>query len=152
MAIELYIDVEGVVLHRCVRADGRKRGFAPARYGLQFVSWAMLAFNCHWLTRLDRRGGDYRIRRAFRLALNVPHFDNDREVFFHCVKPTYWEGCMAEAIDLAGDFYWIAHNPDEKSLAVLERRGRMNRLILCSGSDDPGEFARIRIRLEAFAD
>jgi hypothetical protein len=85
-------------------------------------------------------------------SLGVPQFDNDLEVFFHCVKPTYWEGCMAEAIDLAGDFYWITHNPDEKSLAVLERRGRMNRLIPCSGKDDPEECARIRLRLEPFAE
>jgi hypothetical protein len=152
MAVKLYIDIEGVLLHRRVRADGRKRGFELAPYGFQFMSWAVLAFDCHWLTRLDRRGGDYRTKRAFRLALGVPHFDNDLEVFFYCVKPTYWQGCMAEAIDLAGDFYWIAHDPDEKSLAVLERRGRMNRLILCSGIDDPQEFVRIRLQLEPFAE
>jgi hypothetical protein len=116
------------------------------------MSWAALAFDCHWLTRLDRRGGDYRIRRAFRLALGIPRCDNDLEVLSYCIKPTYWEGCMAEAIGLDGDLYWIARNPDQKSLAALERRGRMNRLILCSGSDDPGEFARIRLRLEPFAE
>jgi hypothetical protein len=152
MTVKLYVDVDGVLLRRRVRADGRKRGFELARYGFQFMSWAVLAFECRWLTRLDRRGGDYRIRRAFRLALGVPQFDNDLEVFFHCVKPTYWEGCMAEAIGLDGGFYWIARDPDARSLAVLRRRGLMKRLILCSGKDDPQEFARIRLQLEGFAE
>ena len=149
MAVKLYLGVEGVLLHRTARGSGSRRGFVVPPYALEFLSWAIEGFECYWLTSLDQRGGDNRIRRAFRIALELPARTGDFDILFECVNPTVWDRCMAEAIDLDSDFYWITKNPDQGSLAVLERRGLNERMILCSTDENSDDFAKIQVRLES---
>ena len=76
MAVKLYLGVEGVLLHRTLRGSGNRRGFAIPRYALEFLAWAVEGFECYWLTSLDQRGGNHRIRRAFRVFMfpNMPSY------------------------------------------------------------------------------
>ena len=115
MAVRLYLGVESVLLHRTARGSGNRRGFVIPPYALEFLTWAVNGFECHWLTSLDQRGGNNRIRRAFRVALELPALTGDLEILFECVSPTVWDRSMAEGIDLDSDFYWIAKNPDQES-------------------------------------
>lgn len=147
MAVRLYLGVEGVLLHRTKRVKGARRGFEMAPYALQFLSWAANGFECFWLTGLNRDGGDHRIRRAFRIALNMPALPSEFDILFECVRPTVWDTAMAEGIDLGSNFYWIANDPDEDSLWVFERRGLRKRLILCSTRESPDDFAKIQVQL-----
>ena len=152
MAVRLYLGVEGVLLHRTGKSRGERRGFQMAPHALEFLTWAVYGFECHWLTSLDQRGGNNRIRRAFRVALELPALTGDLEILFECVSPTVWDRSMAEGIDLDSDFYWIAKNPDQVSLAALERRGLNERLILCSTNNKPDDFAKIQLRLEPLSE
>lgn len=95
MTINLYLGVEDVLLFRTIRADGNRRGFAMARYALDFLTWAAQGFECHWLTSLDRRGGDARIRRAFRFALGLPALTGEIEILFECIAPTVRDMSMS---------------------------------------------------------
>ena len=105
-------------------------------HALDFLEWAALEFDCHWLTRLDRDGGFEETKRAFESALGLPENSGDLDLLFHLVQPTYWESCKLEAIDLDSDFRWIDDDPDEESLAFLERRSLMDRLMICRRPED----------------
>ena len=148
MAVKLYLGVEGVLLHRRDRARRQRRGFEAAPYVLDFLTWAVYGFECYWLTNLDRSGGDTRIKRAFRVALNLPSPPGELELLFDMVETTFWETCKLEAIDLDSDFKWIENDPDQETLACLDRRGLKDRLILCSTDQMPDDLARVRCQLE----
>jgi len=152
MAVRLYIGVEGFLIHRLNRADGARRGYTMTRYGLKFLRWASLGFDCRWLTRLNREGLDYRIRRAFRIALECSAPSNDFDLLFELVDTTYWEHNMVEAIDLETDFYWITHNPDALSQKILDRCGLADRLITSPPLDRPEDIANIQLRLGSLYD
>ena len=147
MDTKLYLDVEGVLLDRVIDERGRKRGFRVVNGAPEFLSCAALECECFWLTRMDRRGGDYRIRRAFRLALGIPRIEGDLEILFECITPTYWDEVPAEAIDSSGDFYWITSNPDPETEAHLAKLGRRDRLIRFRRDRSNEEFALIQLRL-----
>jgi hypothetical protein len=145
MTLQLYLGVEGVLLRRIGTDDAGKTEFEPLPCALDFLEWAALEFDCHWLTRLDRDGGFEETERAFRSALGLAERSSELELLFHLVQPTYWETCKLEAIDLDSDFRWIDDDPDEESLAGLKRRSLVDRLMICRRPED---FARIRCQLE----
>ena len=89
---------------------------------------------------------------AFRIALNMPALPSEFDILFECVRPTVWETAMAEGIDLESDFYWVANNPDEESLEVLERRGLKKRLIFSSALDSPEAIASVQFQLDTVFD
>ena len=149
MAVRLYLAVENVLLHRRERVKRKRRGFEAAPYVLDFLTWAVYGFECYWLTSLDRSGSDTRIKRAFRVALNLPNLPGELELLFQAVLPTIWESAKAEAIDLDSDFRWIENDPDQETLAFLDRRGLKDRLILCSTNQNPDDLARVRCQLES---
>lgn len=148
MAAKLYLGVEDVLVHRTDRSNGSRRGYELAPGALRFLTWAVRGFNCYWLTGLEQHGGNTRIRRAFRVALDQPVLNGEIEMLFEYVRPTYWEDCMVEALDFGAEFYWIANGTDAFSRAVLRRRGLEDRLILCSTKENADDFARIQVRLE----
>jgi hypothetical protein len=145
MTLQLYLGVEGVLLRRTGPDSAGKSGFEPLPYALDFLEWAVLEFDCHWLTRLDRLGGFEEVKRAFKVTLDLPERSGELDLLFHLVQPTYWETCKVEAIDLDRDFIWIDDDPDEESLAVLKRRSLMDRLMICRKPDD---LVKIRCQLE----
>ena len=136
MTLQLYLGVEGVLLRSIGTDSAGKNEFEPLPYALNFLEWAVLEFDCHWLTRLDRHGGFEEIERAFKSALGLPERSGELDLLFHLVQPTYWENCKIEGIDLDSDFRWIDDDPDQESLAVLNRRSLMDRLMTCQKPDD----------------
>lgn len=141
MTLQLYLGVEGVLLRRTERDASGKTGFEPLPYALDFLKWAVLEFDCHWLTRLDRLGGFEEIKRAFKSAMGLTERSGELDLLFHLVQPTYWENCKIEAIDLDSNFRWIDDDPDKESLAVLNRRSLMDRLMTCQKPDDLVKFS-----------
>ena len=141
MAVKLYLGVEGVLLHRVSRQKRKARGFEAMPYALEFLSWSVSRFDCYWLTSLDRCGGNNRIRRAFRIAWNEWQLLGDLEILFEAVIPTVWDDAKIEGIDLDSDFFWIESDPDPDCLAVLERRGLENRLLIYKQPNDLWKFA-----------
>lgn len=149
MVVKLYLGVEGVLLHRTNRLNRKARGFEAVPHALEFLSWAHLRFECYWLTSLDRGGGNNRIKRAFRIALNLPSLPGELEFLFEVVNPTVWDMTKVEAIDLDSNFFWIENDPDQESLAVLKRRGLENRLMICR---EPNDFWKFACLLEPLSD
>ena len=141
MAVKLYLSVEGVLLRQVDRIERKARGFEAMPYGLEFLSWAVSRFNCYWLTRLDRSGGNNRIRRAFRIALNEWQLPGDLEILFEAVIPTVWENAKIEGIDLDSEFFWIESDPDPECLTFFRRRGLENRLLIYKQPHDLWKFA-----------
>ncbi len=140
MALQLYLGVEGVLLQRIEANATGKTGFELLPYAKDFLQWAALEFDCHWLTRLDRYGGFEEIERAFNTALGIPEQSGELDLLFHLVQPTYWENCKIEAIDFDADFRWIDDDPDLDSLAVLRTRSLMDRLMICRKPEDLVRF------------
>ncbi len=140
MTLKLYLGVEGVLLRRIDTDGAGKTEFEPLPYALDFLEWAALEFDCHWLTRLDRDGGFEETERAFKSALGLPERSGELDLLFHLVQSTYWETCKLEAIDLDSDFRWIDDDPDQESLVVLKRRGLEHRLLLCREPNDLAKF------------
>ncbi len=141
MAVKLYLGVEGVLLHRVNRLKRKARGFEAMPYALEFLSWAVSRIDCYWLTSLDRCGGNNRIRRAFRIAWNIPNLPGELEILFEAVIPTVWDNAKIEGIDLDSDFFWIESDPDPECLAGLKRRGIENRLLIYRQPNDLWKFA-----------
>ncbi len=141
MAVKLYLGVEGVLLRQVDRIERKARGFEAMPYGLEFLSWAVSRFNCYWLTRLDRSGGNNRIKRAFRIAWNIPNLPGEIEILFEAVIPTVWDNAKIEGIELDRDFFWIESDPDTECLAGLKRRGLENRLLIYRQPNDLWKFA-----------
>ncbi len=141
MAVKLYLGVEGVLLQRVDRIKRKARGFEAMPYALEFLTWCVSRFDCYWLTRLDRCGGNNRIRRAFRIAWNEWQLPGELEIIFEAVIPTVWEDAKIEGIDLDSDFYWIESDPDPECLAFFKRRGLGNRLLIYEQPDDLWKFA-----------
>jgi len=149
MVVKLCLGVEGVLLHRTNRLNRKARGFEAVPHALEFLSWAHLRFECYWLTSLDRGGGNNRIKRAFRIALNLPSLPGELEFLFEVVNPTVWDNAKIEGIDLDSNFFWIENDPDQESLAVLKRRGLENRLMICR---EPNDFWKFACLLEPLSD
>jgi len=150
MTVTLYLGVEEVFIHRTEPVKGVRRRYAIAPYALTFLCWATYGFECRWLTRWNRDGGANRIRAAFQIALNLRNLPNDMEDLFECISPTVWDNAMVEGIDVDTDFYWIETNPDQESLAALERRGLQERLIQRSPADTPEDIAKVQLLLEPY--
>jgi len=91
MAVKIYLGVEGVLLRRVDRTERKARGFEAMPYALEFLSWCVSRFDCYWLTRLDRCGGNNRIKRAFRIAWNEWQLPGELEILFEAVNPTVWD-------------------------------------------------------------
>jgi hypothetical protein len=144
MTLHLYLGVEGVLLRRTDPEGNGESGFELVPHALNFLRWASVKFECHWLTRLDHDGGFEETERAFKAALGLTERSGELDLLFHLVQPTYWETCKLEGIDLDSDFKWIDDNPDQEALAGLNRRSLMDRLMICRTPDD---FARIMCQL-----
>ncbi len=149
MTLHLYLGVEGVLLRRTDPEGNGESGFELVPHALNFLRWASLKFECHWLTRLDRDGGFVETERAFKAALGLPETSGELDLLFHLVQPTYWETCKLEGIDLDSDFRWIDDDPDQESLVVLKRRGLEHRLLLCR---EPNDLAKFACLLEPLSD
>jgi len=147
----IYLGVEDFILRRTARHDSGETPFELVPYGFGFLTWVIERSDCRWLSRLNPDGMDGRIRAAFRVALGMPERSGELDLLFEMINGTYWEAAKVEGIDLDSDFCWITRNVDRQSLEVLERRQMTDRLIICSPDVGAEEFAKIQLRLEAYA-
>ncbi|MFP6733947.1 MAG: hypothetical protein VB959_08915, partial [Rhodospirillales bacterium] len=122
--------------------------FEVAPGAIEFLSWAVENFNCHWLTSRSHDGTHDEIERAFRFALPATHLPDNIRSLIRSIVPARWDGKKIGGIDISRDFYWIDDDPDQASVDVLEKTGLLSRLILVSRDQRPDDLERLRDILE----
>ena len=143
--IDLYLDLDGVILRRTGRTEfGGRTEFEVAPDGMDFLSWAIENFNCHWLTSRSHDGTYGEIERAFRFAIPAANIPDDVRQLVRAIRPALWGGEKVEGIDLSRDFYWVDDNPDVASVGALEKAGLQGRLIFASTDQHPNDLERVR--------
>ena len=73
--IDLYLDLDGVILRRTGR--GGRLAFEVAPGAMEFLSWATENFTCYWLTSRSHDGSIDGIERAFRFAIPTANMVSD---------------------------------------------------------------------------
>ncbi len=148
--IDLYLDLDGVILRRTGRTDFKGRNeFVVAPGAMDFLSWAAEHFNCYWLTSRSHDGGYRGIERAFRFAVSANSLPEEIMSAIHAIVPAPWVKFKIEGIDQSRNFYWVDDNPDEDSVSALEAAGKSSRLIIASVDKRPDDLTRVREVLEA---
>jgi len=144
-SIDLYLDLDGVILRRtgCMDIRGRTE-FEVAPYALEFLSWAIENFNCYWLTSRSHDGGYDAIERAFRFAIPTTNLAEGTRDLIRAIRPALWGVEKVSGIDLTRNFYWVDDNPDNGSVAVLEAAGLSSRLIIALVDHQPNDLERIK--------
>jgi hypothetical protein len=146
--IDLYLDLDGVILRRTGRTESRGRTeFEVAPGGMDFLSWAIENFNCYWLTSRSHDGTYDEIERAFRFAIPAANISNDVRQLIRAICPAPWGGGKVKGIDLSKDFYWVDDNPDDVSVDAMKNAGLKSRLILASTDQHPNDLERVRRQL-----
>jgi hypothetical protein len=105
----LYLDIDGVVLHR--RHPGMFDRFELAPGCVDFLEWAISRFRCRWLSMRCRSGSLDGSRRAFRSA-GAP-LDDTRWAILDLIEPAAWSINKTEAIDPRSDFWWLDDDATE---------------------------------------
>ena len=147
--IDLYLDLDGVILRRTGRTEfGGRTEFEVAPGGIDFLSWAIENFNCHWLTSRSHDGTYDEIERAFRFAISAISMAVETKDLIRAINPAPWGAEKVSGIDLSRDFYWVDDNPDSGSVAALEADGKTSQLIIASTDQRPDDLARVRKLLE----
>jgi hypothetical protein len=147
--IDLYLDLDGVILRRTGRTEiGGRTEFEVAPDAMEFLSWVIENFNCYWLTSRSHDGTYDEIERAFRFAISVISMAVETKDLIRALNPTPWGAEKVSGIDLSRDFYWVDDNPDSDSVAALEAAGESSRLIIASTDQRPDDLGRVRKLLE----
>jgi hypothetical protein len=147
--IDLYLDLDGIILRRTGRTDFKGRNeFAIAPGAMDFLSWAIDHFNCYWLTSRSHDGGYGGIERAFRFAVSANSLPEEIMMVIHAIAPAPWGKLKIEGIDQSRNFYWVDDNPDEASVYALETAGKSSRLVMASTDEQPDDLTRVRDLLE----
>lgn len=142
--IDLYLDLDGVILRRTDRAmfNGRVE-FDVAPGAMEFLSWAIDNFQCYWLTSRSHDGTYDEIERAFRFAIPTTNMAVETKNLIRAIRPAQWGTEKISGIDLSRDFYWIDDNPDGGSVAALETVGKSSRMIVASTDQLPDDLERV---------
>ena len=147
--IDLYIDLDGVILRRTGDTDFRGHtNFDVAPNAMELLAWAIETFNCYWLTRRSRNGSYIDIERAFRLALPATIIPEEVRHLIRAIFPSPWGIKKLDGIDVSRDFYWVDDNPDDASVDVLEKGELRGRLIIASTDRDPDDLERVKFLLK----
>jgi hypothetical protein len=143
--INLYLDLDGVILRRTGRTEFNGRTeFDVAPGAMEFLSWAVDNFDCRWLTVRSHDGTYDEIERAFRLAIPTTNMAAETKDLIRSVTPALWGAEKVSGIDLSSDFYWVDDDPDQASVDALEAAGRSSRLIVASTDERPDDLTRVR--------
>jgi hypothetical protein len=143
--IDLYLDLDGVILRRTGNAEFNGRvEFDVAPDAMDFLSWTVASFNCYWLTSRSHDGTYDEIERAFRFAIPTNNIPTETRSLIRAIRPARWGVEKVSGIDLSRDFYWIDDNPDSGSVAALEVAGKSSRLIIASTDQRPDDLERVR--------
>ncbi|OON71074.1 hypothetical protein [Hymenobacter sp. CRA2] len=101
-----------------------KRPVQAAIGGAAFIRFVTAQFECYWLTTHCRGEAATAVRYL------AGYYDADTIELLQSVKPTTWDTLKTEALDFTTDFFWLEDAPFESEKRVLERYGRLHRLIL----------------------
>jgi hypothetical protein len=147
--IDLYLDLDGVILRRTGRIEfGGKTGFDVAPGAIKFLAWAVDHFNCYWLTSRSHDGEYSEIERAFRFAIPTNTIPDETKELIRAIRPAPWGTAKVEGIDLSRPFFWLDDNPDQASVDALEEAGLRDRLVITSVDQRLDDLARVRLWLE----
>ena len=136
--IDLYLDLDGVILRRTGRTEfGGRTEFEVAPGGIDFLSWAIENFNCHWLTSRSHDGTYDEIERAFRFAILTTSMAVETKALIRAICPAPWGAEKVSGIDLSRDFYYVDDNPDSGSVAAPGAAGKSSRLTVASTDQRP---------------
>jgi hypothetical protein len=136
----IYLDVDGVLLRRSCVSRG---GFELSPGAEAFLAYLVESFDVCWLTTRCKHGLPNDITRAFRHAMQVTDLPPKLTELINLVKPTQWNACKTEGIDLSTDFYWIDDNPTREALQVLAQHGCEHRWIEARVDHDPADLLRV---------
>ena len=150
-SIDLYIDLDGVILCRTGRTEFNGRvEFDVAPGAMEFLSWAIDNFHCYWLTSRSHDGTYDEIERAFRFAIPTNNLTTETRNLIRAIRPAPWGAEKVSGIDLSRAFYWIDDNPDSGSVAALKAVGLSSRLIVASTDRHIDDLGRVRKMLVKF--
>lgn len=148
-SIDIYIDIDGVILRRTGRIEfGGRTDFAVAPGAIEFLKWATENFNCYWLTSRSHDGSYAGIERAFRFAIPANNLPEEIRAAIHAIRPAAWHKSKIEGIDQSRNFYWVDDDADDASVAALEAAGLSSRLVAASTDERPDDLVRVREVLE----
>ena len=136
----IYLDVDGVLLRR---SQASRSGFEVSPHAEEFLGYLVESFDVRWLTTRCRRGLPNDITRAFRHAMQVTDLPPKLTELINLVKPTQWNACKTEGIDLSTDFYWIDDNPTPRALEVLAEHGCQDRWIKARTDHNANDLLRV---------
>jgi hypothetical protein len=143
--IDLYLDLDGVILRRTGRTEfGGRTEFDVAPGGMEFMSWAIGNFNCYWLTTRSQDGSYEEIERAFRFAIPTTNIAEVTKKLIKAIRPARWAAAKIDGIDISREFFWLDDNPDQPSVDALEKAGLLERLIIVSTDRRPEDLVRVR--------
>jgi hypothetical protein len=144
-SIDLYLDLDGVILRRTGRTEfGGRVEFIVAPGAMEFLAWAVENFNCYWLTARSVDGTYDEIERAFRFAIPTTNMAAETRDLIRSITPAPWSGSKVSGIDLSREFVWVDDDPDDASVAALESAGAASRLIVASTDGVPDDLVRVR--------
>ena len=147
--IDLYLDLDGVILRRTGRAEfGGRKEFEVAPGAVGFLSWAIANFNCCWLTSRSHDGSHDEIERAFRFGVSTVSMAGWTTELIKAIRPAPWGEEKVSGIDLSRDFFWVDDDPDDGTMAALMAVGKSSRLIVASTDQRPDDLERVKRLLE----
>ena len=136
-----------MILRRTGNRDFNGRTeFEIALHAFEFLAWCSENFRCFWLTSRSRDGSHAEIERAFRFAIPTTNLPTDVLNQIRSITPARWLTEKISGIDMSRDFFWLDDNPDNVSLAKLQKENMSDRFIRVStdhASDDLGRAKKI---------
>jgi hypothetical protein len=143
--IDLYLDLDGVILRRTGRHEFRGRTeYEVAPGAKEFLAWAIDSFNCYWLTSRSHDGEYGGIERAIRFAVPTSNLAAETRTLIRAIRPAVWGAMKVSGIDFSRDFYWVDDDPDDGSLTALAAAGLSSRLVLASVDFRGDDLERVR--------
>ncbi len=153
MKINLYIDLDGVILRRTGNTEfGGRVEFDVAPNAIDFLTWSVKNYQCYWLTSRSHDGTYDEIERAFRFAIPTNNIEQATKELIRAITPTKWGADKISGIDLSKEFYWVDDNPDPVSVAALKAKNLSDRLIFASTDKNPADLDRVRKHLIKFTE
>jgi len=142
--IVLYLDIDGVFLHRTGRLT--RTGYAEFEISLgaeEFLLWATERFDCYWLSARSASGSREGVERAFRHASPATMTSRSFAALVQRITPCPWEASKITGIDRRRSFLWVDDDPDTASVAALEASGQQDSLIVVSVDADKGLLGKL---------
>lgn len=129
--MRLYLDIDGVLLHQ----DGRVPEGA-----MEFLAWAVVHFECHWLTTHCKGDSMTALRYLGR------HYPAEAMPSFEQIQATDWDAMKTEGIDFSQPFFWMEDQPFQAEMATLNQHGCSDSLIHIDLRRE-GELQRVKSKM-----